>query len=107
MNERPRQASGRVAFLPMATAFSSSALEICPPQADPASALVLTPGAIRFLTELAHAFGPRVDELLERRRLRRLRVRAGEPFDFRADTAAVRENDWTVAPIPRDLEDRR
>ncbi len=35
------------------------------------------------------------------------RLDAGERFDFLAGTRDVREGDWTVAPLPEDLLDRR
>ncbi|MCC6551812.1 MAG: malate synthase A [Polyangiaceae bacterium] len=69
--------------------------------------VVLTPMALRFVADLVRAFGPRVAELLERRRQVQARLDAGERFDFLADTRAVREADWTVAPLPEALLDRR
>jgi malate synthase len=68
---------------------------------------ILTPGALRFLTVLARAFEPRRQELLVRRTERQRRLSGGELPDFLTDTRAVREGDWTVAPIPPDLLDRR
>ncbi|MBV9947398.1 MAG: malate synthase A [Myxococcales bacterium] len=68
---------------------------------------VLTEEAVSFVADLARAFGPRVKELLVRRRERQARLEAGEPFDFVAETAAVRAADWTVLPLPGDLLDRR
>ena len=68
---------------------------------------VLTEEAERFLTELAHRFEPRRQELLSRRRARQKELDAGKLPDFLPETANVRESAWTVAPIPRDLQDRR
>jgi malate synthase len=48
-----------------------------------------------------------VSELLARRRERQARLDAGESFDFLPETAGVRAGDWTVAPLPADLLDRR
>src|SRR6185437_7294249 len=41
------------------------------------------------------------------RRARQARWDAGDLPDFRADTAAIRESEWTVGPIPPALRDRR
>ena len=46
-------------------------------------------------------------ELLRRRVERQQEIVAGEMPDFLPETAAIREEDWKVAPIPADLRDRR
>src|SRR5207302_7993890 len=56
---------------------------------------------------LAHGFEPRRRELLERRRLRQAELDAGKLPDFLPETKAIRDDAWTVAPIPPDLRDRR
>src|SRR5262249_41668572 len=48
-----------------------------------------------------------LDELLERRKEAQARYDRGEAPDFLPETARVRDGDWTVAPAPKDLEDRR
>jgi malate synthase len=68
---------------------------------------ILTPNASKFLMQLARRFEARRRELLERRRIRQQRIDAGELPDFLPETAAIREREWTVAPIPHDLLDRR
>lgn len=68
---------------------------------------ILTPEASRFLMQLAHSFEPRRQELLARRRARQQRIDAGQLPDFLPETAAIRADEWRVAPIPRDLMDRR
>src|SRR6266508_6259387 len=68
---------------------------------------ILTPEARRFLTALARACEPRRQELLARRAERQRRLEAGELPDFLDATRDVRERDWTAAPIPLDLLDRR
>ena len=65
---------------------------------------VLTPEALAFVADLTRVFGARVDELLERRRVRAV---SGPPFGFLPETAEVRAGDWKVAPLPPDLLDRR
>jgi len=68
---------------------------------------VLTPEARRFLTRLARAFESRRRDLLQRRRTRQEDIDAGALPDFLPHTVNIRESDWTVAPIPHDLLDRR
>jgi malate synthase len=85
---------------------SVSGLEIHGPLA-PAHAAILTPEALDFVAGLVRDFAGRRDELLERRRERQRRFDAGERPDFLPETRAVRESDWTVAPLPQDLLDRR
>src|SRR5262245_36738553 len=68
---------------------------------------VLTPAAVAFVEGLTRRFRPRIDELLERRRLVQQRYDAGERPTFLAETADIRSREWTVAPIPADLQDRR
>src|SRR5919202_5901258 len=69
--------------------------------AAPADASILSPEALAFVERLQRELGPARAELLERRRARR-----GRP-DFLEETREVREADWTVAPAPPDLRDRR
>ena len=68
---------------------------------------ILTPEARAFLLKLAARFEPRRQELLERRRRVQEEIDHGKFPDFLPETAAIREGDWKVAPIPRDLLDRR
>ena len=68
---------------------------------------VLTADALAFVADLARTFRPRVAELLARRRERQARFDAGERPDFLSETADVRAREWTVAPLPNDLLDRR
>ncbi len=68
---------------------------------------ILTPAAIDFVVELERKFGARRRELLAARVERQKRLDAGEKPDFLPQTKAVRDGDWTVAPIPKDLLDRR
>ncbi|RDS82149.1 malate synthase A [Dyella monticola] len=68
---------------------------------------ILTPEALAFLVRLHRFAEPRRRQLLEARLERQARYDAGVLPDFRADTKAIRESDWTVAAIPRALQDRR
>ncbi len=73
----------------------------------PGQDALLTPPALAFLAELHRRFDGRRRALLEARVRRQRRFDAGALPDFRADTAAIRAGDWTVAPIPAALQDRR
>ena len=84
----------------------TTGLEVLAPL-EPGFAEILTAEARRFLTTLARAFEPRRQELLTRRAERQRRLDAGELPDFLADTRSIREANWTAAPIPADLADRR
>ncbi len=68
---------------------------------------ILTPEASAFLSRLARKFEPRRQELLAARGVRQQRIDAGNLPDFLPETAHIREKEWTVAPIPNDLLDRR
>ncbi|MBO9715765.1 MAG: malate synthase A [Pseudoxanthomonas sp.] len=60
-----------------------------------------------LLVSLHRAIEPERRARLAARRERQAFFDAGGLPDFRADTRALREGDWTVAPIPRALQDRR
>ena len=68
---------------------------------------LLSDEALAFLAALQKEFDPRRRELLAAREARKHRIDAGELPDFLPETRDVRESDWTVAPIPPDLADRR
>jgi malate synthase len=68
---------------------------------------ILTPQAQMFLVELQRRFNPARRHLLTARGERQIRLDAGEQPDFLPETRAIREQEWTVAPLPADLQDRR
>ena len=68
---------------------------------------VLTKEAIAFVADLQRKFNARREELLALRVERQKRLDAGEKPDFLPETANIRESDWTVAPLPKDILDRR
>src|SRR5258706_15116692 len=74
---------------------------------DEIESQILTLPAKAFLTKLARTFEERRQELLARRRVRQQEIDTGHKPDFLPETAAIREQEWTVAPIPPDLLDRR
>ena len=73
----------------------------------PAHSEILTTPALEFVAGLARRFERRRRELLGRRADRQRDFDAGAFPTFLKSTADVREGDWHVAPIPRDLLDRR
>ena len=69
--------------------------------------LILTPAALQFLGELAERFTPELTELLAAREQQQMEFDQGEVPGFDMATSEVREEDWTVAPIPSEVADRR
>jgi malate synthase len=68
---------------------------------------ILTPDALAFVADLARRYTSRVTDLLARRWERQAEFDRGTRPDLLPDTAHIRANEWTVAPIPRELLDRR
>ncbi|HMK44434.1 MAG TPA: malate synthase A [Dissulfurispiraceae bacterium] len=68
---------------------------------------VLTPEASAFTASLIRSFRERRVEVLRLRDERQKRIDAGVTPDFLPETAHIRNGDWTVAPVPADLQDRR
>lgn len=88
----------------MATTISG--LEILGP-ITPGVETILTPEALAFLAELEGRFGSERLRLLDVRTKRRALIDQGHRPDFLPETRAIREADWTIAPLPHDLLDRR
>ncbi|WP_066071413.1 malate synthase A [Neobacillus soli] len=68
---------------------------------------ILTPEALNFIEELEQNFGARRVELLQYRQKRQQEIDNGKLPDFLPETKHIRTGDWTIAPLPKDLEDRR
>src|SRR5260221_2658062 len=68
---------------------------------------ILTSEARAFLSKLAARFEAQRKELLARRRTVQQDIDNGKLPDFLPETAGIRQSDWNVAPIPKDLRDRR
>ncbi len=81
-------------------------VDFCGPS-HPQQEAILTGEALRFIVELQRRFNSRRLELLAARRERQKRLDMGEKPDFSGQTRVIRDSEWTVAPIPRDLQDRR
>ncbi len=68
---------------------------------------VLTESALDFLAGLHARFEARRRDLLQRREQRQAEIRGGKLPVVAPDTATIRNTDWSVAPAPQDLQDRR
>ena len=68
---------------------------------------ILTNEALRFLQELHEHFENRRQQLLLSRKERMNFLQNGGKLSFLAETKHIRESDWTIAPLPSDLQDRR
>ncbi|HET9471879.1 MAG TPA: malate synthase A, partial [Usitatibacter sp.] len=86
--------------------FETPAIQL-PAQAPEGSDRILTPAALAFVAHLHRRFEGRRRERMAARAERQARLDAGQTFGFLPETRAIREGDWTVAPVPRDLRDRR
>lgn len=68
---------------------------------------ILTPEALAFIEKLHQNFAANRNERLSARGVRRAEVARTGKLDFLPETADVRAGDWTVAPAPTQLTDRR
>jgi malate synthase len=68
---------------------------------------ILTADALALVAKLHRAFEPRRRELLAKRVERTKALDAGVRPDFLPETKSVRDGNWTIAPIPADLQCRR
>ena len=73
----------------------------------PGQERLLPAAALEFLADLHRRFEGERQARLSARRARQQAFDAGALPDFRADTAHIRQGDWTVAPTPAALLDRR
>ncbi|MEW5864915.1 MAG: malate synthase A [Pseudomonadota bacterium] len=73
----------------------------------PVFAQILTPEAVAFVAGLHRRFETRRQALLAARAERQKEFDAGRLPDFLPETKRIRESDWTIAPQPKDLLDRR
>jgi malate synthase len=76
-------------------------------KSDSAREAILTPDALQLVAELAARYTPRVKQRLAARQQRQAQLDRGQALDFLDETREVRESDWSVAPLPADLLDRR
>ncbi|GLV58873.1 malate synthase [Dictyobacter sp. S3.2.2.5] len=73
----------------------------------PEFAEILTPEALQFIAQLTRSVSGRRRELLERRVQRQKDIDAGQLPHFLPETEHIRNGDWTISPLPSDLQDRR
>jgi malate synthase len=73
----------------------------------PQFAEILTPEALEFIALLHRNFEPRRQELLAKRAERQKEFDAGKLPDFLPATKSIRDAEWTIAPQPKDMLDRR
>ncbi|MBI4465222.1 MAG: malate synthase A [Acidobacteria bacterium] len=99
-------AAGKDAQETLNRALESEGIEVLSPIPESARA-ILTPEALRFVGKLARRFSSTRDSLLQRRAERQEEIHGGKMPDFLPETEEIRKTSWTVAPVPRDLEDRR
>lgn len=76
--------------------------EVGPQHAD-----ILTSQALAFVAKLHRQFEGRRQELLAKRAARQQEFDAGKLPDFLPETKKIRDTEWTIAPQPADMLDRR
>jgi malate synthase len=74
---------------------------------SPAFAEILTPDALTFFAKLTREFEPRRQSLLAARIWRQKEFDAGKLPDFLPETKHIRDGNWVVGALPKDLQDRR
>src|SRR5262245_20388458 len=87
-------------------AMAPTGVELRPGE-GPGADRILTSEALEFVADLQRRFGPARLDLLHRREERQRELDEGVRPEFPAGTREVREAEWTVAPAPADLDDRR
>ncbi len=73
----------------------------------PEFAKILTLDALALVATLHRAVESRRRELLAARLTRQAEMDAGKLPDFLPETKSIRDGNWNIAPIPRDLQCRR
>ncbi len=73
----------------------------------PEFAEILTPPALGFVAQLQRQFGEPRGRALDVRARRQQEIDTGLLPDFLPETLHIRQGDWSVAPAPADLQDRR
>lgn len=68
---------------------------------------ILTTEALSFLEQLTDRFAAQVSDLLQAREQRQALIDNGQLPDFLPETQSIRDSDWQIQSIPKDLQDRR
>lgn len=74
---------------------------------QPGFEAILSHDALSLVAKLHRTFEPRRRELLALRHKRTEALDAGQWPQFLQETQSIREGDWTIAPLPTDLQCRR
>ena len=82
-------------------------LELSDPRPIERAEEILTPDGLAFVESLHLRFASRRDELLAARKVKREQAARARRLGFLDETADIRSGDWTVAPAPPALRDRR
>jgi malate synthase len=90
----------------MSNTHTPDGIRINAPVTD-AFSRILTPEALAFVGDLARRFDDRRRELMARRETVQAGIDAGVCRTFCPKPRLIRDGDWTVAPVPTDLADRR
>jgi malate synthase len=84
-----------------------SSIQIVAAKAASHQQSVLTGEALAFIGDLVERFGSQVEALLQAREQRQRQLDSGEKPDFLTETQAIRDGQWQIRGVPRDLLDRR
>jgi malate synthase len=76
-------------------------------EVSPEAAAILTPDALALVAKLHREFNARRLDLLRQRVKMQSELDEGRLPDFLSETRSIRQENWKVAPIPVDLQDRR
>jgi malate synthase len=68
---------------------------------------LLTPGALHFIEQLERHFGNERKKLLQNRECKQQEMDGGKLPHFLSETEPIRNGDWSISPLPADLQDRR
>jgi len=74
---------------------------------SPDFAEILTPQALNFIANLHLTFNKLRKELLQKRKELQFEIDEGKKLNFLLETVNIRDSEWTIAPIPDELQDRR
>jgi len=87
--------------------FSIPGIQL-PPEQPNLFDRILTPQALGFVAHLHRKYEPRRRDLMKARAERQAALDSGKAtFGFLPETRPIRDAEWTIAPIPADLQDRR
>jgi malate synthase len=90
----------------MKTAALPPGIQLLAP-VTPSQESILSPEALAFFAKLQREFGSRRKDLLQKRVERHESIHRGEMPNFFPETSSVRNGNWSVLPVPADLQNRR